>query len=590
MGFEINSFEQKVFNQLTNGQTFANNTSFFDETFSGNPEKVRVQAEYEYTWFSPSDPFTWNIQTGSIESLAQDFSGDGFAVGQEFEFYSDWAGRLTGTAEFSAIIDTIQNGGSLITFTVISGTQTTTGSASSNVGIWADAAKDLNDMEAIFVSFGLPQTTESDSFESKLDSSPQRYFIDGLPDTGEATMAVTTPTVGQYTGQMTVENIPPVGKNTKRVRVKHDLVINPYWLETDTPDVLINPPSNDVKLIFSVDNPRFAGLDCLRYVQEVELRQTLTSLGRRTKRIYLDGNSGWFQDNFNSGSRQFELEEGSAIFNSGASSGLVFGQTNDVQFDIKASDDSDIPQNSPFGIYFSILPSESRYQNKTTDFVSNFAFDVAVNDEGAAVVAGENSLWSDVSGVLTLVGGINMIRVTATLDLTGTQAQFDDNYIIWAGCESPNADVSDVTCNAVASSGGTGVTDLTINLDPSGGIIIFDCKMLMQPDKCEIIHNAVKKATTSMLSVNNGGAFDPANDASNYPSFAWYIGTDSGGIPDFYSDFVTATGITTLPFTSGYQQRIWWQYTPADYAVATSVTVRVTGTDGTAWLIKRICE
>jgi hypothetical protein len=120
--------------------------------------------------------------------------------------------------------------------------------------------------------------------------------------------------------------------------------------------------------------------------------------------------------------------------------------------------------------------------------------------------------------------------------------------------------------------------------------MIFDIDMYSQVDKCEFIHNGVKVATTSMVSVNNGGAFDPATDASAYPNPAWYIGNNNGVIPTFYTDFEIATGITTLPFTSGYQQRLWWSYTAGDYAADPTMIVRVTGTDGTAWEIKRICQ
>ena len=108
-----------------------------------------------------------------IESIAQDFLSAGFAVGQIFEFYNDWAIRETDTAEFTATIDTIQNGGTLITFTVQSGTQTTFGATESNCGIWADATEELNNMPSLFVSFGLPVNSEPDSFNSLLDNSLQ---------------------------------------------------------------------------------------------------------------------------------------------------------------------------------------------------------------------------------------------------------------------------------------------------------------------------------------------------------------------------------------------------------------------------------
>lgn len=160
-----------------------------------------------------------------------------------------------------------------------------------------------------------------------------------------------------------------------------------------------------------------------------------------------------------------------------------------------------------------------------------------------------------------------------------------------------------VACNAVVTSGGTGISDYSLVMDnPNGGVITFDFNAQSVPDKLEILHALpsnvfVKKATSSMDAANNSTSFDnvygtrpdnviPSNNVSNIPQF---IGSAKGAVPTRYDEYVAATGITNLPFTSGMQQRVWWVYSAADYAESNQVSIRVTGDVGTAWNFTRVC-
>jgi hypothetical protein len=155
----------------------------------------------------------------------------------------------------------------------------------------------------------------------------------------------------------------------------------------------------------------------------------------------------------------------------------------------------------------------------------------------------------------------------------------------------------------VETEGGTGIYDLTVILDnPSGGVIIFDFKPVAVPDKLEIIHKVgtsyIKKSTSSMTAANNSGPFD--NDYGTRPSDVvptvlqayatdQFIGTDKGTVPTRMTQFTAATGITTLPLTTDYQQRIWWIYSAADYIASNEVNIRITGSVGTGWDAIRVC-
>ncbi len=160
-----------------------------------------------------------------------------------------------------------------------------------------------------------------------------------------------------------------------------------------------------------------------------------------------------------------------------------------------------------------------------------------------------------------------------------------------------------IPCNSLVSSGGTGVSDYYVTLDnPAGGVITFDFNAQGVVDKLEILHmlpsdTFVKKATSSMNASNNYGPFDnvygtrPGNlvPTNNVGSIDQFIGSAKGTIPSRYSEYVTDTGVSNLPFTAGMQQRVWWKYTAADYANSNQVNIRVTGDQGTAWNFTRVC-
>ena len=150
-----------------------------------------------------------------------------------------------------------------------------------------------------------------------------------------------------------------------------------------------------------------------------------------------------------------------------------------------------------------------------------------------------------------------------------------------------------ITCNATAASGGLGVTEYTIQLDkPLGGIVIMDFNAQGVPDKLEIIHNGVKKATSGMT-VANAGSFDDVYGSPTIPTPVQasatdqFIGTSKGAVPTRDSEFSSGTGITDVTRTK--QQLIWWVYTQTDYELLNNVIVRVTGISGTAWNLQRLC-
>jgi hypothetical protein len=140
-----------------------------------------------------------------------------------------------------------------------------------------------------------------------------------------------------------------------------------------------------------------------------------------------------------------------------------------------------------------------------------------------------------------------------------------------------------VPCDESVASGGAGTTILDIALTSSGGVICFSCQAFGVPDKFEILHNGVKKATSGMT-VNNEGPFD----ATNNSSADQYIGTSKGSIPTRNAVFTAQTGLVISAGTD--RQLVWWTYTSSDYLQNTLAQLVINGPSGTAWNVTRRCE
>ena len=155
--------------------------------------------------------------------------------------------------------------------------------------------------------------------------------------------------------------------------------------------------------------------------------------------------------------------------------------------------------------------------------------------------------------------------------------------------------IPSIACSEYTSSGGQGVSEYNITLDnPLGGYIVIEFNAIGVPDKLEIIHNGVKKATSGMTTFNEG-PFDNLYGNPTIPTTSeatatdQFIGLNKGTIPSRQAEFASETG-SSLVMDSGYQQLIWWVYSASDFSISNNVIIRITGPSGTAWDIKRLCE
>ena len=178
-------------------------------------------------------------------------------------------------------------------------------------------------------------------------------------------------------------------------------------------------------------------------------------------------------------------------------------------------------------------------------------------------------------GVCTNYKDINLTSITTTTTTTSA--------------------LPSLTCSEFISSGGDGVSEYNVTLDnPLGGYIVVEFNAQSVPDKLEIIHNGVKKATSGMT-ISNNGPFDNLYGNPTIPTNSeatatdQFIGSSKGTIPSRQAEFASKTG-SSLVMDSTYQQLIWWVYSASDFSISNNVIIRITGPSGTAWNIKRLCE
>lgn len=148
-----------------------------------------------------------------------------------------------------------------------------------------------------------------------------------------------------------------------------------------------------------------------------------------------------------------------------------------------------------------------------------------------------------------------------------------------------------IECESTTNSGGVGVTEYIIPLEVDGADLVFDFNAYGVPDKIEILHLGIKKATSGMT-VANSGPFDDLYGDPTIPNNSQamatdqFIGTSKAVPPKREAEILADLGKTFL--VTG-QQLVWWRYTNSDYLLDAYATIRITGPSGTAWELKRLC-
>lgn len=231
--------------------------------------------------------------------------------------------------------------------------------------------------------------------------------------------------------------------------------------------------------------------------------------------------------------------------------------------------------------------------------------------DGGGTISSKGIQWSEFADFSTILGANDEGTGTADFTSSMTGLTTGNAYYVRAYAQNeagiaygqvigftPNITVP---CSTTANSGGAGIQDLNINLDSGGGLIALLFEPAGVPDKMEIIHGGPAGTKVATSGFDNGtdgnsGPFDnaygtePSNTIpipADVASTDQFIGTNKGVCPTRETQFTNETGY--IADMGSYQQIVWWNYTAADWQTAPTVTVRITGSTGTAWSLLRLC-
>jgi hypothetical protein len=218
-----------------------------------------------------------------------------------------------------------------------------------------------------------------------------------------------------------------------------------------------------------------------------------------------------------------------------------------------------------------------------------------------------NGFLFDTSNLVTAFANDERTAVTISGDIN-VEIFGDEDTSFYLDLEQVLDVLPIVECGSLQVAGGAGITEYSIPLSPSGGLLTFLTFADGVVDKFEIIHgdqSGVKVATSSMIASNNAGPFDntfstpPANivpTTAQAQATDQFIGTNVGTPPTRQTEFNVDTGYEITSMNPGgvgtttYQQVLWWQYSAADYAANSMAILRITGSSNfTAWSVLREC-
>lgn len=229
--------------------------------------------------------------------------------------------------------------------------------------------------------------------------------------------------------------------------------------------------------------------------------------------------------------------------------------------------------------------------------------DLSITEDTVVTFTNNNGFNFDQSNLVTQFANNERTAVTISGDIR-INTFGDEDTSFYLDLEEVLDTIALVGCSDTASSGSDGITEYSIQLSPSGGLLTFLVDPQGVPDKFEIVHgdgDGTKVSTSSMTAANTSGPFDnafgtpPSNIVPTMMQAAatdQFIGTDSGTVPTKQTEFNVDTGYNISSMTVGsttYKQVIWWEYDADDYAANSIATLRVTGPSGTAWSLIREC-
>tara|TARA_R110001583_G_C5664989_1_gene409991 strand:+ start:2939 stop:5623 length:2685 start_codon:yes stop_codon:yes gene_type:complete len=430
MGVNISLNYQKFFNQFDNGEDLDLSGSNFTSFLTGNcGEFLRNEIEVKISWTSESSATDIFSVNGNIltRSGTGDFETDSFVVGDIIDIW-----ELNGTPSVIATDREI----SAITTDTITFDGASVGTSTLTDGI----VYGKTPLESLLFNYGLIENNESVNFVSKVDgTATNEFFAEGI---------------GTLTGGGTRSLIPVL--MTKSIGVNS-------W--KDDGDAYINyestqGQSNDFAQVFKLDHkfrlfpfyldgwqnnlttlsppfPEFQSTNCLKYVSRFEFRQFLNNPnGARIKDFSsVNGNTGWFDENFNGFTNNYILD--SIVITDNATSNVLteldFQKSCHVVLNVSDGLSRWNTGKDVFTIGVSYLPNANQYQQNQNTIAENFLFDSVWVEDGIAPVS--STILKNVE-VTSATASTCIVEYDVEYSVSQQSLLSNESYLMYCGVNS----------------------------------------------------------------------------------------------------------------------------------------------------------
>ncbi len=430
MGVNISLNYQKFFNQFDNGTDLDLSTSNFTNFLSGNSgELLRNKIEVKISWTSESSATDIFSVSGNIltRSGSGDFETDGFVVGDLIVIW-----ELDGTP---TQIVTKRNITAITPDTI-----TFDGASEPNYTFIDGIVYGKTPLESLLFNYGLIENNEAINFISKVDGfENNEFFTDGIGiDTGggvrDTSQVLMTKSIGVNSwkddGDLYINYSQTLGQSDDFAQVfilDHKFRLFPFYLDGwQTNLTTLSPPF-----------PEFQSTNCLKYVSRFEFRQFLNNPnGARIKNFSSNqGNTGWFNENFNGFTNNYTLD--SIVITDNATSNVLtevdFQKSCHVVLNVSDSLSRWNTGKDAFTIGVSYLPNVNQYQQNQNTIAENFLFDSVRIEDGIAPVSS------------TILKNVEVTSATATTCVVEYDVEYsvsqqsilnNQSYLMYCGVNS----------------------------------------------------------------------------------------------------------------------------------------------------------
>jgi hypothetical protein len=298
------------------------------------------------------------------------------------------------------------------------------------------------DLTSIIYRYNFVGNLDADTYISKIDNQLNQLKAGGVDNTDTVTQV---PLIfdAPKTNEIGSAYVKGNGSTTtaQKFTVVHTTILTPFILAGDLFDLTdgIAPvwfeADNALKSIFSIDVGR--NVNDPNFIETVDY-------------AFLDGNSGWFGENFNGGATNYSIESTTykRLDTSVIDSVELVTAEQTVEIVVKNTiDDPFLAGSTEFALNFSIIPTtEADYTLNGKTVIENFYFDRAFTTNGTPV-AGDNlgTDYTIIKSVDAVVNDAETMTITATLELSANGVadlldRSDIEYFFWVSTQNHTLD------------------------------------------------------------------------------------------------------------------------------------------------------